>query len=442
MKSEFCAGAPAGSRSARVLGFFDAARVQAYGYTLAIIYAVLLVNFYRFGAWIVDHAGAPVYTDFTTIWVAGVEALHGNAARLYDSAQFLKLQAALLGHRRFFYSNWPYPPTFLLVVAPLGALSYLHAFLAWTFLTLLAVIAVVYLIVRRLPAIAVLLASPFTAWNFLAGQNGFLTGSLIGAALLCLERQPVLAGVFIGCLTYKPQFGILFPVALVAARQWRAMMSAAITAAALAGLSIAAFGTGAWAMLPHALFEHVVLLAGGHADAGADWGRLQTVYGLVHDLHGSPALAWSLQAAATVSVAVIVWQVWRLPARHALKAATLSAAALIATPYAFSYDMAALAIPVAFLAADQMRCGLLRGEQTILLTLFGTGVAALFGFGDTPGRLDFGSVPLGQVVVIALLVLILRRVLFGGRSQCGISPVHGSSPFPAARAERGFPSDD
>jgi arabinofuranan 3-O-arabinosyltransferase len=264
--------------------------------------------------------------------------------------------------------------------------------------------------VRRLPAIAVVLASPFTAWNFLAGQNGFLTGSLFGAALYCLEERPVLAGVFIGALTCKPQFGILFPVALLAARQWRAMASAALTAAALAGLSVAAFGAGAWQMLPRALLaqQKVVLLADGQA--AADWGRIQTVYGLVRDLHGGAVLAWSLQGATALGLAALVWRVWRSPARYALKAASLSAAALIATPYAFSYDMAALAVPVAFLAADQLRHGPLHGEQASLLALFGMVVAALFGFGDSPGRLDFGSLPLAPFIVIALLALILRRV--------------------------------
>jgi len=78
------AGTPARPRPLR---FFEEARLEAYGYALAIIYAVILVHFYRAGAWIVDIAGAPVYTDFTTIWVAGVEAVRGEAARLYDSAR-------------------------------------------------------------------------------------------------------------------------------------------------------------------------------------------------------------------------------------------------------------------------------------------------------------------------------------------------------------------
>lgn len=411
---------PAGPRAERsgaprLLGFFDEARVQAYGYTLAIIYAVLLTKFYWVGAWIIDRAGAPAYTDFTTMWVAGIEALRGHAAGLYDSATFVKLQTALLGPQKFLYPNWPYPPSVLLIAVPFGALPYRDAFLAWNFLTLAALVAVAWLIVRRPPAIAVVLASPFTAWNFMCGQNGFLTGSLFGAALLCLEERPILAGMFIGCLTCKPQFGLLFPVALLAARQWRAIASAAVTAAALAGLSIAAFGARAWEMLPHALLEQqkVVLLAGGQA-AGADWGRLQTIYGLVRQLHGNGVLAVSLQGLSALVLAAIVWLVWRSSVRHGLKAATLSAAALIATPYAFSYDMAALAIPVAFLADDQLRHGLLRGEQTTLLALFAAIVAALFGFGDSPGRTTFGSVPLGQFAVIVLLVLILRRVLSAG----------------------------
>src|SRR6516162_4414010 len=106
---------------------------------------------------------------------------------------------------------------------------YLYGFIAWYILTLLGCLLVIHLIVRRFTAIAVAIASPFMAWNFLAAHNGFLTASLLGASLLCLERQPLLAGVFIGCLIYKPQFGILFPVALAVAKKWRAFASAFVT---------------------------------------------------------------------------------------------------------------------------------------------------------------------------------------------------------------------
>jgi hypothetical protein len=78
-----------------------------------------------------------------------------------------------------------------------------------------------------------------------------------------------------------------------------------------------------------------------------------------------------------VSAALIVRLVWRSQIRYALRAATLSAAALIATPYAFAYDMAAIAIPVAFLVKDQIGYGMLRGEQTTRAALFGATEATL-----------------------------------------------------------------
>jgi len=403
------------------LGIFANRRLHAYGYAIAVIYAAFLIAVYRAGTWLVDGAGVPVYTDFACAWAAAVQALHGGAAALYDPAEFVKVQAALVGPKDYFYPNWPYPPTFFLILAPFTVLPYPYGFIAWDIATLLGLIVVVYLIVRGPPAIALVLASPFTMWNFLAGQNGFLTGSLLGASLLFLERQPVLAGVFIGGLTYKPQFGILLPVALAAARQWRAFASAAATAAMFAGLSIVVFGSEVWEALPRQLAAQTgeVLRAGGTDDPAAEWGYIQTVYGVVRDLHGGAALAWLVQGTATAGAAIIVWLVWRSSVRYALKAATLAAAVLIATPYAFAYDMAAIAVPVAFLAKDQMRHGSLRGEQAMLTALFATSLAVLVAFGDRPGGITFGSTPIGPLVMIALIGVILQRARQTGASGPG-----------------------
>jgi hypothetical protein len=387
---------------------FTASRLKLYGYALAFIYAATLVHFYLARAWIVDHSGAPLYGDFTDAWVAGWHALNANAARLYDSDEFVRIQKALLGPRDFFYPNWPYPPTFFLILAPLSTLPYPYAFLTWDVATLLGCLAVVYLIVRRPPAIALVLASPFTAWNFLAGQNGFLTTSLLGASLFFLEKRPIVAGVIIGCLTYKPQFGILIPVALVACRQWRAIASAAVTAALLAVASIALFGSAAWAAFPNGLVAQSKLNLGAGPDS--NWGYLQTVYGLIRSLDGSANTAWLAQGLTTIATAVIVWIVWQSRVRYPLKAATLSAAALIATPYAYAYDVAVIVVPAAFLATDQLRRGLLRGDKTIWLILFGAPLAVLVTLGDDAGGPTFGGTPVSLLAVTVLFGMILRRV--------------------------------
>ena len=380
-----------------------------FGYALAALYLLYFVIIYRAGSWIINGAGLPIYTDFACAWVAALQAIHGHAASLYDPAKFAEMQAALVGTSGYIYPNWPYPPMFLLILAPFTAFGYLHAFIAWDLLTLLGCVAVVYLIVRRRAAIAIALAAPFTAWNFLAAQNGFLTASLLGGSLLLLERQPVSAGVLIGCLIYKPQFGILFPVALLAARQWRAIASCAITIAVLAGAAAAAFGADVWTAFPRELVAQAGLNL--LADPDSNWGYLQTPYGLIRSLHGGAYLAWLVQGVVTFGGAVAVWVVWRSRVCYELKAAILSAAALLATPYAFAYDTAAIVIAAAFLATDQLNRGLLRGEKAMWIMLFGGPLAVLVTLGDNAGGITFGGTPVSLLAVIMLFGVILRRTL-------------------------------
>ncbi len=230
----------------------------------------------------------------------------------------------------------------------------------------------------------------------------------------------------------EPHFGILFPLALAASGQWRAVASAAGTAVLLVSGSVVVFGTAVWEFLPLELMAqaHDALFADPDADPRGYFGHLQTVYGLFGYLNGGAALAWLAQGITTCGTAAIVWIVWRSRVNYALKAATLSASVLIATPYAHAYDMAAIAIPIAFLASDQMRNGLLRGEQTIMVGLFGAILAVLFTFSAKPVGPTFGTVPVGAVATIALLGVILRRAVcdalrpavFGSRALAHESP--------------------
>ena len=391
-------------RLARPLGIFAPWRLCVYGGILAALYGIMLLGFYRAGIWLENRNGLPLYSDFVLPWLAAVQALHGELAAIYDPAQFLKLQEALVGPRDLIYPNWPYPPTFLFYLLPFALLPYVYAFLVWDATTLLGCAAVVYLIVPRFSAVVLVFASPLTAWVLLAGQNGLLWASLLGASLYFLERRPMLAGFFIGSLTLKPQFGILVPVALLASNQWSAFATAAVTAGTLAGMSVAAFGADAWAEFPRQLMAQ----ASPHMQAVPDnapifaWGHVQTVYGLMRSVEFAAPLAWVVHIVTAVGVAVIVWFVWRSPIRFALKAATLSVAVLIATPYAFATDMAAIVIPFAFLVTDQIEWGLLRGEQTIMIVLFVISLVMLVTLGGTP---------LGPIMTIVLLGVILRRAI-------------------------------
>ena len=52
-------------------------------------------------------------------------------------------------------------------------------------------------------------------------------GRLLGGALVSLDRRPLIAGILFGLMAYKPQFGLMIPIALAAGGYWRSFSAAA-----------------------------------------------------------------------------------------------------------------------------------------------------------------------------------------------------------------------
>jgi hypothetical protein len=115
-----------------------------------------------------------------------------------------------------------------------------------------------------------------------------------------------------------------------------------------------------------------------------------------------------------------VWLVWRLQISYPLKEATLAAAALIAMPYAFAYDMTALVIPTAFLVQDQLSRGFLRCDKALWMLLFGAPLAVLVTLGDND-QTTLGGTPAGLLAAIALLAMILHRAVVMPAQACSPS---------------------
>ena len=59
------------------------------------------------------------------------------------------------------------------------------------------------------------------------GQNGFLTAALLGGALVVLDRRPLVAGILLGLLAYKPQYGVCSRIVLAVSGRWRSFAAAA-----------------------------------------------------------------------------------------------------------------------------------------------------------------------------------------------------------------------
>jgi arabinofuranan 3-O-arabinosyltransferase len=299
------------------------------GLSLALGYLVFLAGAFLQGNFLTDGERQPIANDFVAVVAAGQLALDGQAATAYDWPTHKAAEVRVIGHDFEGYYGWHYPPTFLFVAAALALLPYLAAMLVWLTATLVAYAAALGGILSGRTGVLFALGFPAAIWNVTAGQNGFLTAALIGGTLGLLERRPALAGICLGLLTYKPQFGLLFPLVLIADRRWLTIAVAAVVAIAMAALSWLAFGSASWDAFGHWMpVTSRVVLGEGHAD----WSRLQSLSGLVRSHGGSEQLAWTVQAIGSLSVAVGVTWLWRSRVPYDLKAAGLACGVLLATP--------------------------------------------------------------------------------------------------------------
>ncbi|WP_315797348.1 glycosyltransferase family 87 protein [Bradyrhizobium sp. SZCCHNRI3043] len=308
---------------------------------LILLVAMALYN----GAYLVGWALSspqPAFGDFFGLWSFGrFAALSG--ASIYDPVALARYQQALdptLGGGGFPY---PYPPTFLLVLIPLGMLALPVAYVCWISVTFaLYGLATLGRDWRSLTSLA-LLAAPTTLINAITGQNGFLSAALLIGGLRLLARHPIVAGTLLGLLAYKPQFVLLMPVVLLASRNWRAILSAIATTVIVAVVSSAALDPWIW-------LEWVVKFPSYQAQLQANQASLDhmmpTVIAGLHALGAPPPIGYLVQLLLSCSIVVMVWDAWRRGMTEQASA-LVAVGSIIATPYAMIYDMPMVAAGIA-----------------------------------------------------------------------------------------------
>jgi arabinofuranan 3-O-arabinosyltransferase len=362
-------------------------------FALAMANVTLCAMAYVSHWWIYDPNGLGIPTDFINVWAAGRLVLDGVPAQAYDWDIQKQVEVAKLGQDFVGYFAWHYPPPFLFVASVLARLPYQLAFIGWMAVSFLPFLGAMRAIVGRTFGYLLALAMPMAFINTLVGQNGFLTAALIGGTLYLIPIRPVLAGICLGLLTYKPQYGLLFPIVLIAAAHWRVFVSAGVTAIVMALVSWLAFGTESWLAFFHWMprFSQAFLTEGK-----ATWWKLQSIFSLVRYFGGTEQLAWGFQWVLTASVAVVLVLMWRSRVPYTMKAAALAAGTLLTTPYLFMYDMMVLAIPTAFL----VRVGLKSGFHTYELPALGAALVliACYMFTGSPTGL-------GATLIVSGLVL-------------------------------------
>ena len=347
----------------------------------------------------VDRLGRPIGTDFSNVWSAGWMANHGQAAFAWDWARHHAVQQAVHHDPQIPFYGWHYPPPFLLVAALLALLPYLLALLVWQTSTLYAAYAVVRRIVPSRITWLAFLGSPVVFVCVGHGHNGFLTAALLGGGLLLLERKPLVAGLLLGCLVYKPQFALIVPIVLIARWNGRAILGASLSALALIGSTLLIWGMPVWeafiASLP--LTRHVIIEQGA-----TGWEKIQSAFSAIRWWGGSVGMAYMVQGIVTGGAMIATFVTTRY-AEAAVRNACVLCAALLSTPYVLDYDMTLLGVAVAFLVADGRRRGFLPWEITsyalaLAAPLCSRGIMALTGF------------PFGFIATSGVMMLACRRL--------------------------------
>lgn len=294
--------------------------------------------------------------DFSVYWSAAVVALAHGPVAVFDQDLLMSVERTVRSGALFAGTSgpWLYPPTFLLFLLPLGMMPLNVALTAFSFVGVAAYLRAMWATVRRAGPLALCPIAAFPGFwlAFCYGQNSLLTAAAAAAALASIPTRPILAGIFIGLLGVKPQLAFVFPLALICARQWRCIASAAACSALLWGVSAVVLGADmlpAWvhtvSWFRHTWIEHNPEI----------WRGMPTIYATARRAGASAQVAYVLQGIVAVPACAATAWLWRGSARYELKAAALCCCTLLAQPYLLYYDLAWLAIPIAFIGVDLYR---------------------------------------------------------------------------------------
>jgi len=313
----------------------------------AVFYFNDLVQDVRGG--MTDGLGHAIGDDFINFWSGPFLAWHHRATEIYNFMTFHTFEQSVVGQSLQDY-RYSYPPTLLVLMAPFALVPYLPGLAIWLISGWYAFYRALRLAMPKGGALLLAAATPAAFLNTIGGQTGTWTAALFGAGLGLLDRQPIIAGSCLGLFVNKPQLGLLIPLALVAGQRWRALASAAITAAALTTTAAFFFGVDIYSdylqqltQLRHMLLEGVVV---------DPWGRMISVFVVVRRLGADVPQAYAMQALFAAVAALAVGVAWYRGASFGIRNAALVLGTCMATPYLQDYDLVFGALVVAWLWHD------------------------------------------------------------------------------------------
>jgi hypothetical protein len=370
-------------------------------------------------------------TDFDAFYVSGQMFWEGAMSDAYDPEVMNARQSALVDEPIFM--PWTYPPQFNLVTAVLALAPRGLSYALFTAGTLVFYLVVLRLLAGRQMTGSLLIVFPSLAMVVLCGQNGLLTGGLIGLFCLLSLRARDAAGLPLGLMVVKPHLAIGLGLLVLFAGRWRVLAVALAVVAISTLAATAVLGLGIWPA-----FLDGTRAAGENMEAGLyKLFRMTSVYAALFSMGvgAGAALALHLAVAAAGIGAVLLALRRDWPASRVLGVAVF--ATLAVSPYNYDYDLAALAVGLALLSPDLVRHALPVERALLLLSGWictGWGWVVYIFLSDGSGAGGESWVSLGGLgfVVMGLTVwrILLRADLARSEETRGI--VRAGRPGPVS----------
>ena len=290
-------------------------------------------------------------TDFSNYWTASTLLLKGRVMDLFSGQEtyFANLQA-IFGPD-YPWRNWSYPPSYVLLMWPLGFAQLASSLVIFQLVTALFFLHAVSTVQRDITPGAAALLIAFLICNTVTAQNGFLTAALMLYGLSLRDRNPIVAGIAFGLLTVKPQLGLLVPLLLLYERRWTVIVAAGLSSLALVAASGTLLGWETWAgYIRHNVpYQSYVM-----TDMGGIFLRMMpSLFGTLRfmEMPSSPAMIIHSVLAIAGFAGFLVGLV---RARSLFeRSLVLLLASFLVAPYSLVYDLGALSAVAAIAAFEQ-----------------------------------------------------------------------------------------
>ena len=381
------------------------ARFILEGLTIVLIFMTGL--FSRWGAW-----QDRVVLDFDVFYIVAQRVWHGDVDQAYHWERLLQMQMDASGGR-FSFLPWTYPPQFDLLIAPLALIPIGTAYFLFTAATLGFYLLTLRAVAKSYFALVVILLSPALLINLMCGQNGFLTGGLIGFTCLTIERRQLAAGLSLGAMVIKPHLAIALAVYALLARRWITVITATTVILLSSILCTLLLGPQIWGAFLGSVHDSAAYLGRGSNPLF----RMISVYAVLRTAGFSAPLAFLSQVVvAVIALSVVARAIYRqLPAHWCLGLAAV--VSVMISPKANDYDLTILGVGMALLLPDLTRLASARERTAIYCMTLMAGsyswlqiLRASVQYGTGPIEhpvLAFSGFPL--LVLLWLIVRVLLR---------------------------------